>query len=98
VPVGIKFIGKGCSPDQTGKNIIIAKPTSYFALSYMVAAYTEQCPFITDRYTARKFIDSIPQTEFVSENESNVIVKKNNDYFLYGKDAKWMRLTEHELN
>ena len=97
VPVGIKLFGKGYNNVQAGRNLIISKPASYFALSYMLAAFTERSPFQSDHYATRSFIDSIPQTFFVSENQDNVIVKRDSDYYLYGKDKKWIFLTENEL-
>ncbi len=97
VPVGIKLFGKGYHNVQAGRDLIIAKPASYLALSYMLAAFTERSPFQADQYASRNFIDSIPQTFFVSENQDNVIVKRDSDYYLYGKDKKWIFLTENEL-
>jgi cellulose synthase operon protein YhjU len=97
VPVGIKLFGKGYTNVQAGRDIVISKPASYFALSYLLAAFTERSPFQADQYASRSFIDGIPQTFFVSENQDNIIVKKDSDYYLYGKDKKWILLTEKEL-
>jgi cellulose synthase operon protein YhjU len=97
VPVGIKLFGKGYADAESGRALIISKPASYFALSYMLAAFTERSPFQADHYSSRNFIDSIPQTFYVSENQDNVIVKKDGDYYLFGKDKKWIFLTENEL-
>jgi cellulose synthase operon protein YhjU len=97
VPVGIKLFGKGYRDVQSGRNITISKPASYFALSYMLEAFTERSPFQSDIYASRNFIDSIPQTFYVSENQDNVIVKKDDGYYLFGKDKKWTQLTEKEL-
>jgi cellulose synthase operon protein YhjU len=97
VPVGIKFMAKGSRTVQAGRNIQISKPTSYFALSYLVAAFTEQSPLRSDRYFSRNFVDSIPQADFISENQGNLIIKKKGDYYLFGKDKKWTRLSESEL-
>jgi cellulose synthase operon protein YhjU len=97
VPVGIKFIKKGSRAVHTGRNIIISKPTSYFALSYLTTAFTEQSPFRSDRYSTGNFANSIPQTDFVAENQGNLIIKKGGDYYLFGKDKKWTRLSENEL-
>ncbi len=97
VPVGIKFFGKAYHDAQSGRNLVISKPVSYFALSYVLAEFMEQSPFKSDRYMTRNFIDSIPITNFVSENQDNIIVKKDDRYYLFGKDKKWILLTENEL-
>jgi cellulose synthase operon protein YhjU len=96
VPVGIKFIGKKKSADQTGRQVIISRPMSYFALSYMLAAFTEQSPFTSARYWTNNFIDNIPQTDFVAENFGNIVFKKGGYYYLY-RDKKWIPLSENEL-
>ncbi len=97
VPVGIKFFGKAYNSVQPHKGLIISKPASYFAISFMLAAFEENSPFHSNQYDSRNFIDSIPQTSFVSENEGNIIVKKDNDYYLFGKNNKWTQLTDTEL-
>jgi len=97
VPVGIKFVGKKQHADQTGRQVIISRPMSYLALSYMLAEFTEQSPFISARYGTRKFIDTIPQTDFVAENFGNIVLKRGSYYYLFGKDMKWIPLTENEL-
>jgi hypothetical protein len=97
VPVGIKLLGKGYHAAQANKQITISKPTSYLALAYMLAAFTEQSPFQSDRFMFNIFLDSIPQTSFVAENEKNLVVKRDDEYLYYGKDEKWTRLSDNEL-
>jgi len=97
VPVGIKFIGRKHSANQTGRQVIIARPTSYLALSSLLAAFTEQSPFASGRYWTHNFIDNIPQTDFVAENFGNIVLKRGSDYYLFGKDEKWIPLSENEL-
>ncbi len=95
VPVGMKLIGKrtGASGDST----IVSKPTSYFGLAFALETFAEQNPFRSDRYRTRAFIDSVPQTAFVAENENNLVVEDGNEYYFYGKDRKWIRLSEEAL-
>lgn len=97
VPVGIKLLGRSTEDTETRRKITVSKSTSYLALSHILSAFVEKSPFKLDIYTSRRFIDSIPQTEFVSENEGNLILKIDNDYYLYGKEKKWIQLTEREL-
>jgi cellulose synthase operon protein YhjU len=97
VPLGIKLFGKGICDVKAGRDLIIAKPASYFSLAYMLETFTERSPFNSDQYTSRSFIDSIPQTAYVSENEDNLIMQSDGEYYLFGKDRKWIPLTEKEL-
>ena len=97
VPAGVKLIGKSAGRGSAGQNIIIGKPTSYFGLAFALEAFAERSPFGTDRYTTRAFIDSVPQTAFVAENENNLVVKYDDEYYFFGKDRKWIRLSEEAL-
>jgi len=42
---------------------------------------------------SQKIMENIPETPFVSENEGIRVVKEGQDYFLYGKDKKWIKLS-----
>jgi len=97
VPVGIKLIGKKHGQGSAGRSMVITKPASYFGLSYLLTAFAEQSPFATDRYTSRAFIDSIPMTAFLAENENNLVMRSGEEYYFYGKDRKWIRLSDEAL-
>lgn len=97
VPVGIKLLGKKFNDNETRRKTTISKPISYFTLSHILAAFTEKSPFKLDIYASRRFIDSIPQTEFVSENQGNLVLKIDNDYYLFGKEKKGIHLSDNEL-
>jgi len=91
IPVGIKLIGKGY-PLEPAQQKVITKPTSYLAISYLIASFLQESPFGAGRFPAQNILDDIPETDFVSENQEARIVKKGTDYFLYGKDKKWIKL------
>lgn len=95
VPVGIKLIGKGYPLIPAGQEII-SKPTSYLALSYMLSNLFKN--FGNGKLLPENVITKVPETAYVSENESNLIIKKDTDYFLYGKDMKWTRLSPEAIN
>lgn len=97
VPVGIKMIGAGRAAASSDRQMIIGKPAGYFGLAYVIEAFGEHSPFSTDRYATRAFIDSIPQTAFVAENESNLVIRTDDEYYLYGKDRKWLYLSQEAL-
>ena len=95
-PVGVKFIGPAFNSVKVNQKIIY-KPTSYIALSFMLSKFAEKSPFMYETYSGAVFLDSIPQTDFVAENESSMIAKVGSKHFYFGKEGKWMELTENEL-
>jgi cellulose synthase operon protein YhjU len=97
VPVGLKLIGKKHNQGPSGRSVMIDKAASYFELASVLNAFAEESPFTSDRYTTRAFIDSIPQTPFVAENENNLVVRYDDEYYFYGKDRAWIRLSEEAL-
>lgn len=96
VPVGIKLIGEKFNNTKV-KQIIITKPVSYLAVSFMLSSFVENNPFKYEGFASRRFIDSIPITDFVSENMGMQIVRMGNAYFLYGKNKKWVQLSEGQI-
>lgn len=90
VPVGIKLIGDGY-PMIPASQEIISKPTSYLAISYMLSNLLKD--FGGGKLLPPETVSNIPETPFLSENESTLIIRKNRDYFLYGKDMNWIRLS-----
>jgi len=92
VPVGIKMIGKGYPLFSTEQKII-SSPSSYLALSYLLASFIQESPFGESTLISQKIMENIPETPFVSENEGIRVVKEGQDYFLYGKDKKWTKLS-----
>lgn len=92
VPVGIKLIGKG-HPSIPEHQEIISKPTSYLALSYMLSHFIKEPPFGDGPLPSQKILDDIPETNFVSETKEATVIKIGEDYFLYGKEKKWRKLS-----
>jgi cellulose synthase operon protein YhjU len=88
VPVAIKLVGKGHNHVSTQ---VISNPTSYFSLSYLLAAFFKHNPFAPNGLNTQ-IIRDIPETDFVAENQGVRLVKKGADYLLYGKEKKWIKL------
>ncbi|MBI3596937.1 MAG: cellulose biosynthesis protein BcsG [Nitrospirae bacterium] len=91
VPVGIKFIGRNPGRGDIPQRVI-SKPTSYLALSYLMASFMERSPFESDGSESDDRIAHLPETDFVAENQEIRIAKKGAEYFLYGKEKKWIAL------
>jgi len=96
VPVGIKLIGKGLDR-ATVQEQMISKSTSYLSLAYLLASFLKQNPFLSGKSTFKEVIDKIPETDFVAENQGIRIVEKGAQYFLYGKEKKWITLPSNAL-
>jgi cellulose synthase operon protein YhjU len=92
IPVGIKLIGKD-HPRIPVNQEVITKPTSYLAISHLLASFLKQSPFEGGGLLPPDIISNIPETSFVSEHEDIKVVKQGQDYFMYGKDKKWTKLT-----
>ncbi len=90
VPVGVKLIGKGYAP---APGAVISKPASYLALSFMLSRFIAESPFDKNDEKIQDLAASVPATDFVSSTEGDEIVKKGEDYFLFGKEKKWIRLS-----
>jgi cellulose synthase operon protein YhjU len=96
VPVGIKLIGPGPIHEPANQTVI-SKPTSYLALSYLLASFLDRNPFGSDPVVSEALIAHLPETEFVSENQGIRLMKKGPDYYLYGKENKWIALPANAL-
>jgi len=91
VPVGIKLIGRNPSREDRPQGVV-SKPTSYLALSYLLASFVERSPFESDGLESDDRIAHLPATDFLAENQGIRIFKKGADYFLYDKEKKWIAL------
>jgi cellulose synthase operon protein YhjU len=96
VPLGIKFIGPKFNNAKVQQHVI-AKPTSYFALSWMLSKFVEQSPFGKSALSPEDILFKVPKTDFVSEHEWNRIIEMDGKYFYSGKDKKWKQLTQDQL-
>ncbi len=92
VPVGIKLIGTG-HPLIPERQEIISKPTSFLALSYMLASFLKEPPFGSDRLSYQNILSHIPETNFVSDNQSARVVKAGEYYYLNDKENQWTKLS-----
>lgn len=91
VPVGIKLIGNG--HDKVPANpVVFTQPASYLAISYLLASFLNENPFGPGASLSHGITENIPTTNFLSENEAARILKRGEDYFLYDKQKKWIKI------
>lgn len=96
VPVGVKFFGPKFN-NANARQHIISKPTSYFALSWMLSKFIENSPFGATPASPEDIASKIPKTDLVSEHEGRVVIELGGSYLFYGKDKKWVTLTPDQL-
>jgi cellulose synthase operon protein YhjU len=97
VPVAIKLIG--FEKYQSGvQQEIISKPTSYLSLSYLLTSLLALNSNEVDGHLVQGILNELPETDFISENEGIQIVKSHGEFFLYGKEQRWIKLSSDLIN
>lgn len=86
VPVGVKLIGSTRS--QTAP-LVIDKPSSYLALSKMLANFIARDPFANNSPAIGDYLNDLPQTEFAAENGDVLIFRYSGRYYLHNKGEDW---------
>ncbi|MDD5759612.1 MAG: cellulose biosynthesis protein BcsG [Desulfobulbaceae bacterium] len=85
VPVGFKIIGPGVK--RLGANVTVDTPTSFLAISYIIAKMLEISPYAEKGFNASDYINGLPSTSFVSENEDLTVMGMEKRFYLrQGKD------------
>jgi len=87
VPVGIKVLGEGGS--RQGETLMIDAETSYLAISQIVARMLETSPFSGGAYNPANYVNDLPTTALVSQNESTAILRHNGQYFWHQNNEDW---------
>lgn len=87
VPVGIKVLGAGAR--RNGDAVQIDSPTSYLAVSAIIARMLERSPYGKDGFVPRDFVQELPTTPHVSENSGTVMLGKDDRFFLRFGDDGW---------
>jgi cellulose synthase operon protein YhjU len=88
VPVGIKLIG--LPDDPNAKPLLVTRPTSYLAVSQLLANFIAIPPFGNARLNMEDYTRDLPETNFVSENEDVVVMRRGKQYFMRSKGDEWV--------
>jgi cellulose synthase operon protein YhjU len=90
VPVGIRVVG----PDarRNGEALQVAEPTSYLALSHIIARMLAKPPYGAQGFGSSDYTSALPATEFVSEGENATILKRGATYFIRQDQDPWKEL------
>lgn len=88
VPVGVKLIGAAKMQFKDGP-VIIEQPASYLAVAQLLANFVRQNPFNDKPVTVNDYTANLPRTEFVSDNASIFIMRRENAYYIRSHDEPW---------
>lgn len=88
VPAGIKFFGMK-APHQ-GAPIEITQPSSYLAISELVARAVDGKLFVEDSVNWDQLTSNLPQTAEVSENANAVVIQYQNKPYVRLNGGDWV--------
>ncbi|PWY57464.1 cellulose biosynthesis protein BcsG [Legionella qingyii] len=87
VPVGIKFIGMKAKPAQ----IQINDPSSYLAVSELIARLIDGKIFNQDYVSLETLTQNLPKTPFVSSNQGVTVMKYQDKFYILLKgESNWV--------
>jgi cellulose synthase operon protein YhjU len=90
VPVAVKVIGPDAK--RTGEALQVNEPTSYLALSHIVARMLANAPFGAQGFRPADYTAGMPVTEFVSEGEAATVLKRGDKYLIRQDRDPWKEL------
>ena len=88
VPVGIKVVGPQVR--RGGNAARIDAPTSYLAVSELVARMLAHTPFAATGFTPVEYVADLPTTPLVTQGENAVIVESDGGYLLKQGKENWI--------
>ena len=88
VPVGIKVIGPVAR--RSGDTLQVDEPTSFLAITYIVAQMMEKSPFEASGFFPANYTSGLPTTQFVAQNEDATMVEHDGRYYLKQRDGAWI--------
>lgn len=94
VPVGIKLVG--VKENTAMQPLIVSQPASYLAIAKLLSDFLGKPPFGENSASLDEYTRNLPVTEFVSENEDIVIMRRGNQYHMRSKDSGWIEYDPSE--
>jgi cellulose synthase operon protein YhjU len=88
IPVGIKLIGAAFKP--AGKPQVLNQPVSYLGLSAVLNAFISQSPFGPKALPLSAYLQDIPSTQPVSENDNLTMMRRGERDFMLSPGASWV--------
>ncbi|EKT57238.1 cellulose biosynthesis protein BcsG [Providencia burhodogranariea] len=88
IPVGIKFIG--LTSTHPVKEIIVSQPSSYLALSELIARAVDGKIFSSDNVDWAKYTENLPITAHVAENSNSIVIEYQGKSYIRINKGKWI--------
>ncbi|SNS82216.1 cellulose synthase operon protein YhjU [Noviherbaspirillum humi] len=87
VPVGIRVIG----PDAQRRDgaARIDESVSYLAMSHILAGLVRNSPYGSNGFAATDYLESLPSTPFVAENEASAMIERGGRYLMKQGAGEW---------
>jgi cellulose synthase operon protein YhjU len=90
VPVMVKVVGPDAK--RNGAALQVSEPTSYLAMSHVVARMLARPPFGAGGFDPAHYTAGLPVTEFVSEGETSTVLRNGGRYFIRLEQDPWKEL------
>jgi cellulose synthase operon protein YhjU len=90
VPAAIALINAPRSA-PTAQSLVDA-PTSYLALNEMLSRFISHNPFATPVSGFGDYVETLPQTSFVAENNGTTVIRAGMHYMMRSPDGTWSNL------
>jgi cellulose synthase operon protein YhjU len=88
VPVGVRLFG---ATKPHGQTLNVSYPTSHLAISKLVEQVIEKDLFGEPTASLSEIVNSLPSTDFVSENDSATVINFNGSYQMKVGKEDWIK-------
>lgn len=88
VPVGVRLFG---ATKPHGQTINVNYPTSHLAISKLVQQVIDKDIFGEPTASLSDIVKSLPETDFVSENDSATVIQNNGSYKMKVGNEDWIQ-------
>lgn len=94
IPVGIKLIGSAFKP--AGKPRLVNQPVSYLGLAALLNGFISKSPFGQDAGNLAEYLQDIPSTPLISENDALTMMRHGERYFMLSSGSSWVEYEESQ--
>ncbi len=95
IPVGIRVIGGNAK--REGDTLSIDQPTSFLAISHILSRMLVNSPYANATFSPSYYVENLPLTQFVSQNEKMTVMENNGRYYLSDGTKPWEDYAEFNL-
>ncbi|MFA6921733.1 MAG: cellulose biosynthesis protein BcsG [Gallionella sp.] len=85
VPVGIKVVGS----NREGNTLSVDQPTSYMAISSLVARMLEKSPYTNNKFLPSDYLADLQGTPFVAQTERTTVAEYEHRYYFTNDSGGW---------